>query len=84
MNHSWWAMIVLMVVSGMIFACLIFSYLFLWLVNPGAWPPGRSLAAKPDMAVAAAALYVGERSCRAASRMLRGDDRRAARARCRS
>ena len=38
MNHSWWAMIVLMVVSGMVFTCLVFSYLFLWLVNPSAWP----------------------------------------------
>jgi cytochrome c oxidase subunit I+III len=32
-------MIILMVVLGMIFICLVFSYFFLWLVNPGAWPP---------------------------------------------
>ncbi|MGA0597997.1 cbb3-type cytochrome c oxidase subunit I [Enterovirga sp. CN4-39] len=44
-SHSWWAMAVLMVVCGMIYTCLVFSYLFLWLVNPTAWPPaGVSLA----------------------------------------
>src|SRR5690606_1252904 len=31
MSHSWWAMITLMFVTGMIFTCLVFSYLFLWL-----------------------------------------------------
>jgi cytochrome c oxidase subunit I+III len=38
-SHSWWAVIVLLVVCGMIYLCLVFSYLFLWLVNPTAWPP---------------------------------------------
>jgi cytochrome c oxidase subunit I+III len=46
-NHSWWAMIILMVVLGMIFICLIFSYLFLWLVNPGAWPPAALRITQP-------------------------------------
>jgi cytochrome c oxidase subunit I+III len=77
MNHSWWAMIVLMVVSGMVFTCLIFSYLFLWLVNPGAWPPqGVEL---PDRLwpFAAAALYsISAALIACASRTLRGDDRR--------
>jgi cytochrome c oxidase subunit I+III len=38
-SHSWWAMIVLLLVGGTLFVTLIFSYLFLWTVNPGAWPP---------------------------------------------
>jgi cytochrome c oxidase subunit I+III len=38
-SHSWWAMIVLLLVAGTLFACLVFSYLFLWLSNPGRWPP---------------------------------------------
>jgi cytochrome c oxidase subunit I+III len=80
MNHSWWAMIVLMVVSGMVFTCLVFSYLFLWLVNPAAWPPRDvvlpgmwwpSMAALLYMTSAALILW--------ASRMLKGEDRRSPR-----
>jgi len=40
MSHSRWAMIVLIVVSASLFACLIFSYYFLWTVSPGFWPKG--------------------------------------------
>jgi cytochrome c oxidase subunit I+III len=38
MSHSWWAMIVLIVVSASTYACLIFSYYFLWTVSPEVWP----------------------------------------------
>jgi hypothetical protein len=38
-SHSWWATIVLIIVTGTAFACLVFSYLFLWTISPGAWPP---------------------------------------------
>jgi cytochrome c oxidase subunit I+III len=76
MSHSWWAMVVLMIVSGMVFTCLIFSYLFLWLVNPGQWPPqGMSL---PGMAwpLGAAALYILASALVAlASRILRPEGR---------
>jgi cytochrome c oxidase subunit I+III len=58
MNHSWWAMIVLMVVSGMVFTCLIFSYLCLWLVNPGAWPPHGTELPERIWPFTAAALFV--------------------------
>jgi cytochrome c oxidase subunit I+III len=58
MSHSWWAMVVVMVVSGMTYACLVFSYLFLWLVNPGAWPPeGASVPAYGGPLIAGA-LYI--------------------------
>jgi cytochrome c oxidase subunit I+III len=81
MNHSWWAMIVLMVVSGMVFTCLIFSYLFLWLVNPGAWPPADVEIPDWLWSISSAALYVGSAILIArASRLLRGEDRRSPRA----
>ncbi|MBM6583276.1 cytochrome c oxidase subunit I [Microvirga sp. BT689] len=58
MNHSWWAMIILMIVTGMVFSCIVFSYLFLWTVNPHIWP--TSAAALPPIwwPVGAAALLV--------------------------
>jgi cytochrome c oxidase subunit I+III len=43
MSHSWWAMIVLELVAGTTFACLIFSYFFIWTVNPGMWPKDPGL-----------------------------------------
>ncbi|GAA0603454.1 cytochrome c oxidase subunit I [Craurococcus roseus] len=55
---SWWAMACLFLVDGTAYACLIGSYLYLWLVNgDGMWPPpGTSLPlALPGLA--AAALY---------------------------
>jgi cytochrome c oxidase subunit I+III len=39
-SHSWWAMVVLMLVDGSIFACLVFSFFYLWTVGPAGWPPG--------------------------------------------
>ncbi len=37
-SHSWWAVVVLLLVDGTAFACLIFTYLFLWTVSPEVWP----------------------------------------------
>jgi cytochrome c oxidase subunit I+III len=37
-SHSWWATVILMLVAGTIFACLLFSYLYLWTVSPQVWP----------------------------------------------
>lgn len=54
-SHGWWAMIVLLIVLGMIFAMLAFSYIFLWSRNAQAWPAPPQLAAF----FMAAALYVG-------------------------
>jgi cytochrome c oxidase subunit I+III len=80
MNHSWWAMIILMVVSGMVFTCLIFSYLFLWLVNPGAWPPRGVELPQWIWPSLSAVLYVGSAfQIARASRLLKGDDRRSPR-----
>jgi cytochrome c oxidase subunit I+III len=38
-SHSWWAMIVLMLVDGTVYASLLFSFFYLWTVTAGTWPP---------------------------------------------
>jgi cytochrome c oxidase subunit I+III len=79
-SHSWWAMIVLMVVCGMVFTCLVFSYLFLWLVNPGTWPPRGVGLPGPSWPFAAGLSYLASAATLAlASAHLRGEDRRAPR-----
>jgi cytochrome c oxidase subunit I+III len=81
MSHSWWAMIVLMVVAGMTYACLVFSYLFLWLVNPAAWPPEGVSVPAYGWPAAAGILYIASTGLIAfASRRLTGRQTRRARA----
>ncbi|WP_065753135.1 cytochrome c oxidase subunit I [Bradyrhizobium paxllaeri] len=36
--HSWWAMVVLILVAGSLYLSFVFSYLFLWTVSPQVWP----------------------------------------------
>jgi cytochrome c oxidase subunit I+III len=42
-SQSWWAMVILMMVAGSLYGCLLFSYLFLWTVAPAAWPPAAAM-----------------------------------------
>jgi cytochrome c oxidase subunit I+III len=56
-SHAWWAMVVLLLVGGSLFACLLFSYFFLWLVNPGRWPAPDVVLPAPIWPVTAGALY---------------------------
>ncbi|HMO74849.1 MAG TPA: cbb3-type cytochrome c oxidase subunit I [Sphingopyxis sp.] len=44
-SHGWWAMVILLVVMGMIFAMALFSLAFLWSNQPGHWAPPAPLAA---------------------------------------
>jgi heme/copper-type cytochrome/quinol oxidase subunit 3 len=37
-SQAWWAMVVLMLVAGSLYACALFSYLYLWTVSPEVWP----------------------------------------------
>ena len=37
-SHSWWAMLILLLVAASLFLALIFSYLYIWTVAPQAWP----------------------------------------------
>ncbi|HEX2726474.1 MAG TPA: cbb3-type cytochrome c oxidase subunit I, partial [Beijerinckiaceae bacterium] len=73
MSHTWWAMIVLIIVAAMSFASLAFVYLYLWTVNPpGSWLPRAD--ALPDLVSPAlsAGLYSGASALIAfASRVLR-------------
>jgi cytochrome c oxidase subunit I+III len=42
-SHSWWSMVVLMLVDASIFACAAFAFFYLWTVSPGFPPPGLEL-----------------------------------------
>jgi cytochrome c oxidase subunit I+III len=51
-SHSWWAMVVLILVAASIYGSALFSYVYLWLVSPQfwpstppPWPPGLAAAA---------------------------------------
>jgi cytochrome c oxidase subunit I+III len=57
-NHAWWGMVVLLLVVGTLFACLVFSYLFLWISNPGRWPPATVGLPALSFPVTAGALYL--------------------------
>jgi cytochrome c oxidase subunit I+III len=54
-SPAWWAMVVLMVVSASLYACALFSYLYLWTVSPDVWPGEMRNA---SFAVAAAFLFL--------------------------
>ncbi|MBC7944687.1 MAG: cbb3-type cytochrome c oxidase subunit I, partial [Burkholderiales bacterium] len=69
-SHSWWAMVVLIVVAAAIFSSLIFSYLFLWTVAPEGWPAADRLPAPPYPLLAAGLLAVSSALIAYASRSL--------------
>ena len=57
-GHAWWAMAVLNTVLAMIFACMVFSYFFLWSQAPARWMPHNGAWPEPHwlwMALAALA-----------------------------
>ncbi|HZW11972.1 MAG TPA: cytochrome c oxidase subunit I [Noviherbaspirillum sp.] len=75
-SHSWWAMVVLIMVSGSLFGSLVFAYLFLWTVSPDVWPAADRL---PALAwpFAAALLLAASGGCIAyAGRQLKVAERR--------
>jgi cytochrome c oxidase subunit I+III len=43
LSHSWWAMVVLLLVTGSLYLAYVFSYLYLWVVSPQVWPAPDSL-----------------------------------------
>ncbi|MBG0792885.1 cytochrome c oxidase subunit I [Methylocystis sp. H62] len=58
-SHSWWAMVVLMLVAASLYLTYVFSYLYLWTVSPQVWPPTGSPAPPPlEWAAASAALLI--------------------------
>nr|MBF0684014.1 cytochrome c oxidase subunit I [Pseudomonas sp.] len=44
LSHSWWAMVVLMLVAASLYLSYFFSYLYLWTVSPDVWAPQGSPA----------------------------------------
>ncbi|HEY0941050.1 MAG TPA: cbb3-type cytochrome c oxidase subunit I [Steroidobacter sp.] len=71
-SHSWWSMVVLMLVDGSIFACLVFSFYYLWTITPSGFPPasldlpliGSSLGALIAWAMSVGAMIVANRALR--------------------
>jgi len=37
-SHSWWAMVIVLVVAGALYLSYVFAYLYLWTVAPQVWP----------------------------------------------
>jgi cytochrome c oxidase subunit I+III len=78
-SHSGWAVLVLIVVAGAIFAALVFSYFFLWLASPEVWPAASGqrlpdgsipLASSLLLIASSGSLWLGGRAL-ASSRNLR-------------
>jgi cytochrome c oxidase subunit I+III len=69
-SQSWWAMIVLMFVSGSIYACAVFSYLFLWTVSPEPWGKAFVVPAVPYPIVSGLLLAAASLAMFHARRML--------------
>jgi len=77
MSQAWWAMVVLMLVSASLYGCLVFSYLYLWVVSPGLWPASFPSAGWPA-AIAAALAFSSALVAWADRRLSRGRTIRAA------
>ncbi|MFC0010103.1 cytochrome c oxidase subunit I [Devosia nitrariae] len=60
LSHSWWAMVVLMLVAASLYVSYFFSYLYLWTVSPEVWAPAGS-PAPPSLLypLGSAAMFVG-------------------------
>jgi cytochrome c oxidase subunit I+III len=55
---AWWAMVVLLLVDGTTFGCLIFTHLFLWLTQgSAAWPPAGTPLPDPVFPILAAVAF---------------------------
>jgi cytochrome c oxidase subunit I+III len=67
LSHTWWAVLILIAVTGTTYACLVFSYVYLWVVNPAAWPAQDALP-PAQLAWAGAALFLLSSAAVAAAR----------------
>jgi cytochrome c oxidase subunit I+III len=70
-SHSWWAMVVLMLVDGTVFASLVFSWFFLAHGADAAWPPAGVLPSWQWPVAAALAYAAGVALLTGARRALR-------------
>jgi cytochrome c oxidase subunit I+III len=71
-SHSWWAMVVLMLVAASLYIAYVFSYLYMWTVSPQVWAPGGAAGLPPLSwpAVSAALMIASLGSIYAADRLL--------------
>ena len=70
LSHSWWAMVVLLLVAGSLYLAYVFSYLYLWTVSPQVWPKAEDLSATPWPWLSAALLVASGGAALAASRIV--------------
>jgi cytochrome c oxidase subunit I+III len=69
-SHSWWAMVVLLLVAGSLYLACVFSYLYLWTVSPQVWPRPETLPAPLWPMLSGALLVASAVAGHAASRMV--------------
>ncbi|MCR4522997.1 cytochrome c oxidase subunit I [Bosea sp. 47.2.35] len=72
MSHSWWAMVVLMLVAAALYLSYLFGYLYLWTVAPQVWPGREQLSALPALLVPMVLLIVSGLLLEASRRLLDG------------
>ena len=70
LSHSWWAMVVLLLVAGSLYLAYVFSYLYLWTVSPQFWPKPAALAPVASPALSAFLLVAGSAIVVVAGRVL--------------
>jgi heme/copper-type cytochrome/quinol oxidase subunit 3 len=71
LSQSWWAAIILILVAGATYTCLVFSYLYFWTVKPELWPAPGLLPALRNPVTAAACLILSSAAIETANRGLR-------------
>jgi cytochrome c oxidase subunit I+III len=73
-SHSWWAMIVLMLVSTSVLGALVTAYYYLWTVSPHVWPQqtGQPVPVASSAATSLVLLLLAAGGFLLASRALRG------------
>src|SRR5690606_20769515 len=69
-SHSWWAMVILILVAAALYLSWTFSYLFLWTVAPRGWPAPSSLPAATWPTLSGGLLLASGVALVAAGRML--------------
>jgi len=69
-SHSWWAMIILLLVAGSLYLSFVFSYLYLWTVSPQVWPKLSALAPITSPVLSALLLVSGSAVLEIARRVL--------------
>jgi cytochrome c oxidase subunit I+III len=75
-SHSWWAMVVLLLVAAALYLSYLFGFLYLWTVAPEAWPRQTSLPSPASAWVSLAALGLSTAALAGAQRLLGHGSRR--------